>query len=106
MQNWNNHDLEAVLRDFHDDVVFTSPVAAKLVPQTQGVVRGKAALRQYWITAVERIPDLRFVVESVYQGIDTIVITYRNQNNAMVNEVLRFKDNAVIEGHGTYHIAG
>lgn len=106
VQNWNNHDLEAVLRDFHDDVVFTSPVAAKLVPQTHGVVRGKAALRQYWTTAVERIPDLRFVVESVYQGIDTIVITYRNQNNAMVNEVLRFKDNAVIEGHGTYRIAG
>ena len=31
-----------------------------------------------------------------------MVITYRNQNNNLVNEVLMFKDNKVIEGHGTY----
>lgn len=24
---WNAHNVEAVLRHFHDDVVFTSPVA-------------------------------------------------------------------------------
>jgi ketosteroid isomerase-like protein len=43
---WNAHDVEAVLEHFHDDVVFTSPVAAKLLPNTHGVVRGKPALRQ------------------------------------------------------------
>lgn len=102
VRNWNAHDVDAVLDDFRDDVVFTSPVAARLLPETHGVVRGKAALRQYWITALGRIPDLRFTVEGVYQGVDTIVITYRNQNNALVNEVLRFSDNLVIEGHGTY----
>lgn len=104
--NWNSHDVEAVLADFHDDVVFTSPVAAKLFPETHGVVRGKAALRRYWTEAVARIPDLRFSVEGVYQGIDTIVIAYRNQNGDSVNEVLIFRDDAVIEGHGTYRRAG
>lgn len=29
LQAWNAHDVESVLRHFHDDVVFTSPVAAK-----------------------------------------------------------------------------
>jgi ketosteroid isomerase-like protein len=40
---WNAHDVEAVLDHFHDDVVFTSPVAARVVPESGGVVRGKAA---------------------------------------------------------------
>jgi ketosteroid isomerase-like protein len=74
VRNWNAHDVEAVLADFHDDVVFTSPVAAKLFPETRGVVRGKAALRRYWTEAVTRIPDLRFSVDGLYQGIDTIAI--------------------------------
>lgn len=104
-RNWNAHDLEAVLADFHDDVVFTSPVAAKLFPETSGVVRGKAALRQYWTEAVARIPDLRFAVEGVYHGIDTLVIAYRNQNGEAASEVLTFRDGAVIEGHGTYRLA-
>jgi hypothetical protein len=38
---WNAHDVEAVLDHFADDVVFTSPVAARVVPESGGVVRGK-----------------------------------------------------------------
>ncbi|MEZ0363209.1 nuclear transport factor 2 family protein [Mycobacterium sp. pUA109] len=105
-ENWNSHDVDAVLRDFHDEVVFTSPVAAKLLPATRGVVRGKPALRRYWATAVQRFPELRFVVEGVYRGIDTVVIAYRNQHDHLVNEVLTFHDGLVIEGHGTYLVAG
>lgn len=100
---WNEHDVEAVLKHFDDEVVFTSPVALKVRPQTGGVVRGKAALREYWTAALAGIPDLRFTVERVYQGIDTVVIAYRNQNGGRVSEVLRFNDaGLVVEGHGTY----
>jgi ketosteroid isomerase-like protein len=102
VEAWNAHNVESVLEHFHQDVVFTSPVAANLLPDTGGVVRGKAALRDYWSRALQRIPHLRFVVEGVYQGIDTIVIVYRNQDDHLVSEVLRFNDTRVIEGHGTY----
>lgn len=106
VQSWNAHDVDAVLRDFHDDVVFTSPVAAELLPKTAGVVRGKPALRRYWTAALQRLPDLRFDVEGVYQGVDTVVIAYRNQNHTLVNEVLRFQGDLVVEGHGTYLLGG
>jgi hypothetical protein len=102
VEAWNAHSVEAVLEHFHDDVVFTSPVAAKVLPETAGVVRGKPALRRYWARALQRIPNLRFIVTDVYQGIDTIVIAYRNQDGGMVSEVLRFSGELVIEGHGTY----
>jgi ketosteroid isomerase-like protein len=102
---WNAHDVESVLQRFHDDVVFTSPVAAKFVPDTAGIVHGKVALRDYWTLALQHIPNLRFVVEDVYQGIDTIALVYRNQDDARMCEVLRFKGDAVIEGHATYLVA-
>lgn len=105
VEAWNAHDVEAVLAHFHDDVVFTSPVAAKVSPKTAGVVRGKPALRRYWTQALQRIQNLRFVIEGIYQGIDTIVIVYRNQDDGLVSEVLRFSGDVVTEGHGTYIVA-
>ena len=99
---WNTHDVEAVLDHFADDVVFTSPLAARLMPATDGVLRGKDALRAYWTEGLRRVPDLRFSVERVHAGVDVLVIGYRNQSGGLVDEVLRFADGLVVEGHGTY----
>lgn len=99
---WNAHDVEAVVEHFHEEVVFTSPVAASVLPETAGLVRGKSELRRYWTLALQRIPNLRFAVEDVYVGVDTIVIAYRNQDGGLVSEVLRFRGDLVIDGHGTY----
>jgi hypothetical protein len=102
---WNAHDLEAVLSHFHDEVVFSSPVAARRVPETGGVVRGKDELRRYWSTALEAVPDLHFTVDRVFVGVDTLVIEYRNQQGGVVDEVLVFDDGLVVRGHGTYLVA-
>jgi ketosteroid isomerase-like protein len=99
---WNAHDVEAVLAHFHDDVVFTSPVAARVLPESQGVVRGKDALRHYWTTALTMLRDLHFDVIAVYQGESTLVINYRNHRGELVNEVLTFDGDFVRVGHGTY----
>jgi ketosteroid isomerase-like protein len=99
---WNAHDLERVLAHFHDDVIFTSPIAVSLLPETGGVVRGKEALRAYWKEGLRRIPDLHFTVEAVFGGVDTLVIQYRNQKNVSVCEVLVFDAGLVRQGHGTY----
>lgn len=99
---WNSHDVEAVLEHFHDDVVFSSPVAGRLLPETGGVVRGKQALRDYWTTALAKLPDLHFECVAVYQGESLLVINYRNQRGQLVNEVLAFDGDLVREGHGTY----
>jgi ketosteroid isomerase-like protein len=100
-ESWNVHDLEAVLAHFADDVVFTSPVAARLVPDSGGVVRGKEALRAYWSAGLAATPDLRFELESVFAGVDTIVIVFRNQAGARRCEVVVLADGLVVQGHGT-----
>jgi hypothetical protein len=99
---WNRHDVDAVLAHFHDDVVFSSPVAARVVPDSKGVVRGKAALREYWNAALQTMPDLHFDIVGIYQGESVLVVNYRNQSGALVNEVLEFDGGLVRRGHGTY----
>ena len=99
---WNSHDLERILSHFTDDVVFTSPVAIRVLEGSDGVIRGKAALRHYWGIGLERIPDLHFELESIYLGVRTVVINYRNQAGALVNEVLTFDGPLVATGHATY----
>jgi hypothetical protein len=99
---WNAHDVEGVLAHFSDEVTFTSPVASQIVDGSDGVIRGKEALRAYWREGLKRYPDLRFELVGIYVGIDTVVLNYRNQNGALVSEVLRFDGALVIEGHGAY----
>lgn len=104
---WNAHDLDAVLSHFTDDAQFTSPLAAQFLPETSGVLQGKAAIREYWALGLERIPDLRFEVIHVYTGLATIVINYRNHTGTLVSEVLHVNDEGLVErGHGTYLAAG
>ena len=99
--DWNAHDVDAVLEHFTDDVVFTSPVAARIFGG-DGVIRGKAGLRDYWSEGIRLIPDLHFEILAVYAGISTLVINYRNQAGGVVSEVLTFEGSLVREGHGTY----
>ena len=100
---WNSHDLDAILGHFTDDVVFSSPVAAQLVPGSGGVLRGKDELRAYWRLGLDRIPDLHFELVAVYAGVGTVVINYRNHVGNLVCEVLGFDGGGLVrEGHGTY----
>ena len=109
-QEWaaafNRLDVEAVLAHFHDNGVFTSPVAARVVPESGGVVRGKAALREYWNAAAKMMPDLHFEIVGVYRGASVLVINYRNQHGDLVCEVLEFDGGLVRRGHGTYLASG
>lgn len=102
VEAWNAHDVDGVLAHFADDAVFTSPVAVRLLPATGGVLDGKDAIRAYWTSALEKVPDLRFTVEQVYQGVDVLVINYRNQAGNLVCEVLQLRDGLVVRGAGTY----
>ena len=99
---WNAHDLERVLSHVSNEVVFSSPVAAQLLADSDGVSRGKQALREYWEEGLQRIPDLHFEIEGVYIGVEALVINYRNQKGGLVNEVLIFDGDLVKEGYGTY----
>ena len=102
LEAWNVHDVEAVLAGVAEDVVFTSPTAAVVVPASGGVVRGREALRAYWTAGLALVPDLRFEVVAVFAGVDSVVIQHRTQRGRLVCEVLRLRDGLVVEGHAAH----
>ncbi len=104
LKAWNAHDLDAVLALFHDDVVFTSPLAMKIVPESDGVLRGKPALRAYWSAALAQLADLRFELTSLFAEVDSMLIGFRVNGGAERFEILRFRGERVSEGHGTYRV--
>lgn len=85
---WNARDLERILAHYADDIVFLSPVAARVTGA--GRVSGKAMLRAYWGTAFARSPDLHFTLERVYRGAEALTIAYRNQRGQAVTETFAF----------------
>ena len=94
---WNAHDLDAVMAHHAEDVVFRSRKAVPIAGTA--LIRGKAALRAYWAEALRRQPDLRFTVETVFEGPDLLVIAYRNHRGVRAAETLRFgPDGRVVEG--------
>jgi ketosteroid isomerase-like protein len=100
---WNAHDLDRVLIHYADDVVFHSPVAARVRPDIGGVVRGKALLADYWGTALPLVPDLHFTLEETFASVDALTILYRNQRGQRVTETLVFNDvGLVVFGLGAY----
>jgi predicted ester cyclase len=74
---WNSHDLERILTHYDDEVLLVSPVALKLL-SGDGTVRGKAALREYFLRGIQAFPDLRFNLIDALWGIETIVVYYIN----------------------------
>ena len=56
--------------------------------------------------ALKTMPDLHFEIVGVYRGESVLVINYRNQGGALVNEVLEFDGGLVRRGHGTYLVRG
>jgi len=75
---WNDHDLERILSHYDDEVELISPVTLKLLNNGDGVVRGKAALREYFRRGLQAYPNLHFELIEVLWGIETVVAYYRN----------------------------
>jgi hypothetical protein len=74
---WNSHDVERILTHYDDEVLLISPVALKLL-NGESAVRGKAALREYFLRGIQAFPNLRFDLIDALWGIETIVIYYLN----------------------------
>ena len=87
---WNSHDLDAILSHYDENVALTSPVAARLLNDPSGTVRGKAALRAYFRRGLEAYPDLRFQLLDVMSGLSSVVLCYKNQKGTKTAEFMEF----------------
>jgi SnoaL-like domain len=96
VDSWNSHDLERILHHYSEDVEVSSPLIETVLGPGRMLVRGKKALRAYWGPALERYPDLRFVLFRAYAGSNSVVLHYRSVQGLIGAECMEFNDDGVV----------
>ena len=105
-EEWNRRDVEAVLKHFHEDIVFTSPTAIAVVGSP--TVRGKEALRAYWIAALAQIGSLKFTVDHTLwnperRELAIIYIAEIDEVTRRVSENFRFNEDGLVVNAEVFH---
>ncbi|MGA3077098.1 MAG: nuclear transport factor 2 family protein [Bryobacteraceae bacterium] len=85
---WNAHDLDLIMTHYEEAIELTSPVAAQLLGTSGGKVVGKASLRAYFRRGLEAYPELRFHLEDVLWGVNSLVLYYTNQKGSRTGEFM------------------
>ena len=88
VEAWNSHDLDQIMAHYEEDVELTSPVAAQLLSQPDGTVKGKANLRAYFQRGLAAFPSLRFNLENILWGLNSVVLYYKNQRGTHTGEYM------------------
>jgi predicted ester cyclase len=93
---WNSHDLDEITSHYAENVILTSPVAAALLGDPRGEVKGIAALRAYFAKGLEAYPNLRFDLSDVMSGISSVVLCYVNQKGTKSAEFMELDANGKV----------
>ena len=109
-QRWfaafNAHDLEALLSLYADDAEHFSPKLLARRPETAGMVRGKAALREWWQDAFDHLPTLHYEVLRLTADDEQVFMEYirhvEGEPDLRVGEVLEIRNGAIVASR-VYH---
>ena len=88
IQSWNSHDLDEIMSHYSEDVILVSPVAAKILNDPSGTVKGKDALRAYFKKGLEAYPNLKFDLIDVMWGLSSVVLYYVNHKGTKTGEFM------------------
>ncbi|HET6227098.1 MAG TPA: nuclear transport factor 2 family protein [Bacteroidia bacterium] len=109
--NWfeafNEHDLEKLLKLYDEDARHYSPKLKLRHPHTNGLVQGKAQLRNWWADAFDRLPTLHYEVKTLTADEDRVFMEYTRkvsgEEDIFVAELLEINESGLIAASRVYH---
>lgn len=97
---FNAHTLEQLLQLYHEDAEHYSPKLKLRHPDTQGLIKGKPALRAWWQDAFDRLPTLHYEVVRLTPHVDRVFIEYvrhvAGEEEIYVGEMLEIENGFII----------
>ena len=97
---FNEHDLEKLLSLYHDNAQHYSPKLKIRMPETQGLIKGKQALREWWKDAFDRLPSLQYEVIKLTADDEQVFMEYIRHvvgdEDLSVGEVLQIENGAIV----------
>ncbi|MFC4164230.1 nuclear transport factor 2 family protein [Epilithonimonas zeae] len=97
---FNEHNLENLLELYHDSAEHYSPKLKIREPETDGLIKGKNALRTWWKDCFERLPTLQYEVNKLTADSEQIFMEYtrkvEGEEDMKVGEVLEIKHGKIV----------
>ena len=97
---FNEHRLEDLLSLYDDEAEHFSPKLKTREPETQGLIKGKNALRIWWNDCFERLPTLQYEVKKLTADSEQVFMEYTRkvsgEEDLQVGEVLEIKNGKIV----------
>ncbi len=97
---FNNHNIDQLLSLYDDEAEHFSPKIKIKKPETNGLVKGKIALHDWWQDAFKQLPTLNYKVTSLTANDDRVFMEYirtvNNEDDMLVAEVLEIKEGKIV----------
>lgn len=97
---FNAHDLEKLLSLYDDTAQHYSPKLKTRMPETNGLIKGKLALRVWWQDAFDRLPSLKYEIIKLTADDEQVFMEYirrvDGEADLSVGEVLQIENELII----------
>jgi len=94
---WNDHNIDAIISHYADDVEYFSVFLTRLSDNPSGTLRGKVNVKEYLARGLAAYPDLNFELIEVFWGVKSVVLRYKSVNNLIAAEVFEFNDTGLVK---------
>ncbi|MNK47225.1 SnoaL-like domain protein [compost metagenome] len=103
---FNAKQLDKLLNLYTEDAEHFSPKLKIRQPETQGLVKGREAMRVWWQDAFDRLPTLNYKVKTLtaneYRVFMEYTRTVQGEEDMQVAEVLEVKEGKIVASR-VYH---
>lgn len=97
---FNEHNLEDLLHLYAENAEHYSPKLKIREPETNGLIKGKAALRAWWKDCFDRLPSLQYEVHHLTADSKQVFMEYtrkvEGENDMEVGEVLQIEQGKIV----------
>ena len=97
---FNAKQLENLLDLYDEHAEHFSPKLAQRLPETKGLINGKASLRDWWADAFDRLPSLHYKVLTITANENRVFMEYLRQVDGepemKVAEVLEIRNEKIV----------
>ena len=105
--SFNRKDLEGLLSLYDDNAQHYSPKLKVHHPETNGLIKGKSAMRIWWQEAFNRLPSLQYQVVRLTPYDDRVFMEYirkvDGEEDLYVGEMLEVAVDGLIKASSVFH---